>query len=369
MTAPNPAVVISAAQQTKANEDRCPWCGQPIAHARFEAIQARIAGQERQRTAQFERELRARVADEKLQAQSQAQAQVEEAKKVAAAAIAKGKLEAERQLATLKANADAALNERLRQQREAFEKAQTQAVNAEKSMAFKERQSLEKKVTDLQRQLQHKTADELGEGAELDLFDALKSAFPDDRLSRVKKGTEGADVIHEILHNNRVCGRIVFDSKNRDAWRNEYVAKLRQDQLAAHADHAVLSTRVFPAGAHQIHLQDGVIIANPARVIDLVQMLRRHVVQLDGLRLSNQERNDKEARLYEFITSDRCTQLLDQINTLAEDLLQLDVKELKAHEATWKNRGQLVRLVQKAQSSLVSEIEQITEAADSERSA
>ena len=258
---------------------------------------------------------------------------------------------------------------RLRQQREALEKAGAGAVSAEKAKAFNERQKLEEKLQAMQRQIQQKTADELGEGAEVDLFEALKAEFPDDRITRVKKGTPGADIIHEVVNRGRLCGRIVYDSKNRNAWQNDYVVKLRQDQLAAHADHAILSTSVFPAGARQLHLREGVIIANPARVVALVQLLRRHVVQVDTLRLSNEARDDKAAHLYEFITSERCTQRLDQIDTITEDLLQLDVKEVKAHEATWKHRGQLVRSVQKARSSLVSEIDQIIGSEATERSA
>src|SRR5437899_3341789 len=83
--------------------------------------------------------------------------------------------------------------------------------------------------------------------AEVDLFEAIKGEFPNDEVTRVNKGAAGADIIHNVVHNGKVCGCIIYDSKNRNAWRNEYVAKLRQDQLSAKADHAILSTMVFPA--------------------------------------------------------------------------------------------------------------------------
>lgn len=289
-----------------------------------------------------------------------------EGKQVAEAALAPrvataeaARQKAERALTDAKASAEGALAERLRQQRETLEKAGLESINAERAKEFKNRQKLEEKLAALQRQLQQKTADELGEGAELDLYETLRSEFPEDRFTRVRNGTAGADIIHKILQNGRVRGQIVYDAKNREAWRNDYVTKLRQDQLAAHADHAVLASRVFPAGASQIHLQDGVIVANPARVIDLVRLLRRHVLVVDGLRLAGQARQEKESRLYAFIASDRCRQLLDEIDTVSDDLLQLDVKEVKAHDATWKQRGHLIRSAQRARGSLVAEIEQI----------
>jgi hypothetical protein len=48
---------------------------------------------------------------------------------------------------------------------------------------------------------------------------------------------------------------------------HEYVTKLREDQISAEAEHAILSSLKFPAESRQLHVQDGVIIANPARVL------------------------------------------------------------------------------------------------------
>src|SRR5258708_5837070 len=91
-----------------------------------------------------------------------------------------------------------------------------------------------------------------------------------------------------------------------------------KDQITAEAEHAILSSLKFPADARQLHVQDGVIIANPARVLALVQMLRRHIVQIHTLRLSNIERDCKTAALYEFIRSERCSQLFARIDGHAE---------------------------------------------------
>jgi hypothetical protein len=270
---------------------------------------------------------------------------------------------AEARLADVEAGYEATLNVRLQEQREALEKHGEAAVNAEKAKAFEEKQKFETALQDLQRQLQKKTAEELGEGAEVDLFDELKAEFPGDTITRVTKGTPGADIIHEIFNNGRLCGRIVYDSKNRTAWRTEYVTKLKADQVAAEADHAVLASRAFPAGRKQLHLVDGVIVVNPARALVIANLLRRHIVQTHGLRVSNEERTRKTEELYAFITSARCNQFLHDIHARSEDIEELDVKEKKAHEATWKRRGELVRSVQRSRNQLVEEFERIIGAA------
>lgn len=251
------------------------------------------------------------------------------------------------------------LDERLREQREAFETAQVALLNTERSASFEEKQKLANKVDELKRVLEKKTADELGEGAEIDLFEALKTEFDSDKIERVNRGQPGADILHTVVHNGRDCGTIIYDSKNHGAWRNDFVTKLASDQMSAKAAHAILSTHKFPAGTRQLHVQDGVVIATPARVVALVEIVRAHLVQSHTLRMSGQEQDQKTAQLYAFITSQRCSDLLARVDTHAEDLLDIQVKEKKAHEANWRRQGELIRSVQKVRTELSTEIDTI----------
>ena len=385
-------VLTPRARHAHVTGERCPWCDQPIPHEKFDEIRAKIAAKERERTSAVEDALKLEFAVERAAAQSKAKTELEQARKDAAsvmekfkraaaakevavrdaakkaaeaaaavkvADLLKEKKAAEDQVRSLKATHEIKVKQRLQEQREALEQAKTVAVNGEKSKAYNEKLKLEGKLQELQRQLQKRTADELGEGAEVDLFESLKSEFRNDLIKRVGKGVAGADIIHEVIHNGKVCGHIVYDSKNRNGWRNDYVTKLREDQLAAKAEHAILSTPVFPSGAKQLHLQEGVIVTNPARVVVLVNMLRKHLVQVHSLRVSNQARQQKTALLYDFINSERCVQLFNRIETLTSDILELDVKEVKSHEVTWKRRGELVRSVQRSHNEFSSEIDRI----------
>ena len=80
-----------------------------------------------------------------------------------------------------------------------------------------ERQKLQEKLALLQKQIENKTAQEIGEGPEADLFELLRGAFEGDRIRRVAKGLQGADVIHEVIRNGQVCGKIVYDAANEPA--------------------------------------------------------------------------------------------------------------------------------------------------------
>src|SRR6516164_607246 len=359
----------------------CPWCDQEIPPEKLQEISGKIVARERAQLQAITEKLQQRYAIEKAEADAKAKADLElerqqgaareaaareEAWKAAEAASRKKLAEvqarsadAEGKLAKLQEQHECVLKERLDSQREILEKAKEDAINAERAKGFEETQKLSNKVAELQRALENKTADELGEGAEVNLFEALKKEFPNDRIERIAKGAPGADLHHIVLHHGRECGKIIYDSKNHKAFRNDHVEKLAEDQIAARADHAILSTHKFPQGTRQLHLQDGVLLANPARVVAVVTLIRQHMVQTHMLRLSNTEREHKTAALYDFIVSDRCTQFFSRIDANAHGLLDLQVKEKKFHDTAWKKEGELIRQIQKTQADLSSEITRI----------
>jgi hypothetical protein len=209
------------------------------------------------------------------------------------------------------------------------------------------------------RKLEKRTAEELGEGAELDLYEELKALFEGDRIRRVPKGTPGADIVHEIVENGKVCGKIVYDSKKRSAWRSEYATKLCEDKIAESAEHAILSLLKFPAETRQLELRDGVILANPARVAVIAEILRDDIVRAHCLRLSNHEREKKKGELYAYITSERFRQHLDSIESQTDRLLEIDVAEQRAHRAIWEKRGGVVKTMQKAHGNLRADVARI----------
>jgi hypothetical protein len=266
---------------------------------------------------------------------------------------------AEKKLNTTIEQQEAALAARLAEQREVLEKAKVDAVNAEKSKFFEENLKLTNKVEELKRTLEKKSNEELGEGAEIDLFEALKAKFPDDNIQRIRKGSPGADIRHTVMMNGNDCGTILYDSKNHNQFRTEHVTKLKADQIADKAEHAILSTYKFPQGTRHVHVQDGVVLVSPARVVAIATIIRGHMTQMYTLRVSRVERESKMSELFEFIVSERCTQLLSRIEKQAEDLLELQAKEIKWHKNNWEKQGEAYKAIQKAKGDLETDIGRI----------
>ncbi len=343
--------------------DRCPTCDQPIPNDRLDEVSKRIAARETQVKAEADARaaelIEARVKAATDAARTEARAELEQVFNEKLAAAEAAKIQAEKSAAEQKAEFESALAERLSETREALEKSKIDAVNAEQVKHFEEMQKTKKLIEELQRKVDKKTAEELGEGAEVDLFETLKGEFPGDKIDRVKKGAAGADIIHEVRHNGVPCGIIVYDSKNHGAWRYDHPAKLREDQLAAKADHAMLVTRMFPTGTTQLHIENGVIIANPARVAIIARLLRKQVVQMHMLKASNQERSRKSDELYSFMTSERFEQFVSTIQIAAKDLDDLQVEERKSHDKVWRRQGEMIAKLKKATNTFDEAVERI----------
>ncbi len=264
----------------------------------------------------------------------------------------------------LAAQAEKNLQEELAKERQILERDREQREKKLKAEFTREHEKTKNKVAKLERQLQKKTPNELGDGAEIDLFEELRSLFKGDHFSRVPKGEQGADIHHEIYHKGQSCGKIIYDSKNRQGWQATYASKLRADQTAAGAAHAILSTNCFPTGKKELCIVNDVIAVSPARVVQIVQLLRNSMVRMHVLNLSLQERSGKMAELYKFISSEAFNQSFREADKLTQDILDLDVKEVKAHEDVWKKRGFFTKRLKNVLTEMQTEISAIVERSD-----
>lgn len=279
--------------------------------------------------------------------------------------IAKKLKDAEASAATvrkqLQDNADRQKQKELSEQRQALDKEKTSVLLRQQAEFNRERESLQKKMEVMKSQLEKKTANELGDGAEIDLFDALRESFPNDRVTRIRKGQVGADVLHEVLYKGEVCGRIIVDSKNHQSWQNAFVSKLRRDKVEAGAEHAILATTVFPAGKKELCLDADIIIMSPARVAYVAQILRGAMVAMHVKGLSMKERSTKMTLLYNLITSESYVGKFAEATRLTKDMLDLEVQEKTAHDNVWKKRGSIVKRMQNVLREVETDVAAVIE--------
>ena len=359
-----------AAHSHRAKEaaDACPYCGHEITHDEFLAIETRIAKEQQEqfdarekqlnaqhmaKVSELHKQLAAKDKAAERQAEAARKAEREKIETERAAEILKfdeerKALDAERKtIADQEAAKEAAHQAELAKQRKVLNADHEKKQLEQKAAWDKENYRSQQTLADLQRKLEKKSNEELGDGAEVNLYNDLKSAFPDDVIHKVKKGVAGADIKHEIHVDGRLCGKIVYDSKNRNDWKHKYVEQLRNDQLAEKAEYAILATRKFPRSIREMTVCDGVALVNPARAVVLASLLRDAVIQLSSAKLSEEGKKEKQAKLYEFVTSTRCMNLFARFSDDVEHLRKLDEKEKTQQEKMRNDRAKHVGEIQK----------------------
>jgi hypothetical protein len=125
--------------------DTCPLCGQKVTKEEYTSLTRRM----RARLEQAEKTLKESFV-------RQVKTEAEKARREAAGA-------AEAQIKALKATQQAALEQRLKAERETFEKKIVEAVNSERVKGFEERTKLDEKLQELQRRLQKNRSIDLGD--------------------------------------------------------------------------------------------------------------------------------------------------------------------------------------------------------------
>lgn len=404
---PHPRIALDpAAAASQVETERCPWCDSVISRSKFLQIRTKIAEQERKKLGEermrIEQELRrekkvfqARIKEEAYSALALVAAERDQAatklkelearevivrQQTAVEAEARVRAEVAEKLAAMSSESDevaAKLKEleesrsqhqqELAQQRSVLEQDRDCQVSKLATQHAHKLEILQDKVDALTRQLQHKAANELAEGAEIDVYEALRDSFVGDDITRIKKGQPGADIRHKVIYKGAECGAIVIDSKKRHGWQNAYVTKLWEDQVADRADHAILATSVFPAGKKELYIdqETGVIVVSRARTVEVTGLLRNAMIRMHCLGLSLEQRTEKRDLLYKYLTSEEYRLHIREANLLICELGELETEEKNAHDKIWKKRGLMTTQLRNALRHTDTEVNAILESKSS----
>lgn len=238
----------------------------------------------------------------------------------------------------------------------------------------KERESFELEKISLLKQIEYnkKLAEEMkkraeqgsmqlqGEVQELALEDLLARTYPFDLVREVPKGIRGADSIQTVVNlQQQECGSIVYESKRTKHFANDWIDKLKQDQLTCKADIAVLVTETFPAGMSMFGERDGVWICGFPEVKSLSFVLREMLLRQHSIRMSQENKGDKKELMYNYLTGAEFVQTIRRIVENHHAMsLQLQA-EKKSMMKIWAIREKQMWAVQENLSVLFGSIKGI----------
>lgn len=214
--------------------------------------------------------------------------------------------------------------------------------------AEKERQlgEMRRHIEDLKRKADQGSQQRQGEAGEGELEAILRSSFSSDEISNISQGIRGADV-HQIVVDarGRRCGSILWECKNARNWSDGWMAKLKQDQRALHADVAVLVSLTLPKGCSRFTLSDGVIITDFACAGALAAVLRANLLQLAQARSAASSKEEKLELLYRYLSGVEFRQRVEAVVEAFAEMRQELEQERRAAERQWARRSRQIEAV------------------------
>jgi hypothetical protein len=183
-----------------------------------------------------------------------------------------------------------------------------QQVEEENTLKIKE---LEKKLQDqtelaeeMKRKAEQGSMQLQGEVQELELESILRESYIYDEITEVKKGQRGADILHCVKTQNGLeCGKIYYESKRTKNFDNNWLQKLRDDNLAVKADVLVLVTETMPEEQDKFFFKEGVWICSLGEVKGLSLVLRHGLIQVHAISTTHHGKETKMEMLYNYLTS------------------------------------------------------------------
>ena len=218
------------------------------------------------------------------------------------------------------------------------------------------------KVNDeLSRKLEQGSQQLQGEVFELELENVLRVSFPHDKIEPVRKGQRGADVL-QIVNTpaGQRCGAIIWEAKRAENWSDKWIQKLKDDQVEAKAELAVIVTTTMPTGINEpFALLAGIWIAKEQVIKPIAETLRLLLIEAHNQQLANTGKSEKIEALYNYLCSPQFAQrvrsVVETFVAMKQDLDQ----EKNAMMRLWKKREAQIDRVATNMTGMVGELQGI----------
>jgi len=251
----------------------------------------------------------------------------------------------------------------LEKQKEIEDKARAkerESFELEKVKLLKQIEDNKKLAEEMKRKAEQGSMQLQGEVQELALEDLLTKTYPFDEIAEVPKGVRGADCIQTVINSlQQNCGSIVYESKRTKNFSNDWIDKLKQDQIKCKADIAIIVTETFPSDMDRFGEKDGVWICGFHEVKSVSFVLREMLLKTQSVKSSDENKGDKMELLYNYLTSNEFVQNIKRIVENYDAMIQQLNSEKKATMKMWSMREKQIWVVQENISALFGSIKGI----------
>lgn len=271
----------------------------------------------------------------------------------------------EREKAELKeqiaAEAEKEFNQKLAEEKQKMQKSAEEKYELQIATLQKQLQD-QKNLTEEMKKRQEQGSMQLqGEIQELAIEKYLAENFKYDEIQEVGKGDMGADSIQIVnTPQKQNCGTIYYESKRTKTFNEDWIKKFKNDIQAKGADIGVLVTAIYPKDMTRMGLKDGVYICTYEEFKALSYILRENIIKLSEMKSLQENRHEKSALLYNYLTS---TEFRFQFETIVNAFvgMQTDLEaEKRAMNKLWKKREKEILNVLSATTDMYGSIQGIS---------
>ncbi len=252
----------------------------------------------------------------------------------------------EKEFLALKKEKEDIIKQKKQEIKEAEKKALEQGKIKEKKRADMLSSMLQKKMGDieeqskmikeLKEQLKKGSTPQLeGVNLEIELVKELKNKFPHDKIEHHGKG---GDIHHYVVCEGKEIAMIVYECKKTQKFNKSYITQIKNDVIKNNANYGVLVTLACDKKQSQFWTEKDILIVHPFGAPYIAEVLRKSLIQLHSLKLSDKELNERAKKLLEYIKGNKFrNSVKDNINR-AKELYELLNKEVEYHKTLWEKR-------------------------------
>ena len=202
-----------------------------------------------------------------------------------------------------------------------------------------------------------------GEAGEINLNSILEAGFRDDIFQRQKRGTSSGDIVHRI---KTISGfletPIVYDNKESQNITKVDIEKAKRYKTIHRTNYVIIVSRNLPkkeCGTGVIGEREGVLLVDPSVVVAVATQIRRFLIELSTVKLSQKDRNTKEAKMFSFMTSREITGSLNSLSEVYNKMNDLQIKEQRDHQTQWQRERKFLENIRQIFIDLTGGIDSI----------
>ncbi len=190
-----------------------------------------------------------------------------------------------------------------------------------------------------------------GRDFEIELVKELKSKFPHDRIEHHGKG---GDIHHYVVCEGKEIDMIVYECKKTQKFNKGYINQIKNDVIKNNAKYGVLVTFACDKKQSQFWVERDILIVHPFGAPYIAEVLRKSLIQLYSLKLSDKELSERAKKLLEYIKSNKFRNSVKDNIVRAKELYDLLNKEVEYHKTLWEKRHEHYNQIAK-QSTQIEE--------------